>query len=341
MDDRKVVQVLKEIFDHCGVEIVGKEGKFRSAVLDLLNEWEDKEERIVLRNAIESGALLPFASDKPITADTAEKVAGQLMKAGHMTEEDAEFVVRCFVAARGGQRGGQDKKSNAAAAGSGAYDDSGKGQVIVQGGKQEAPQDGKPSLKEKIAAMSRGKRIVLAIFFGLLLWAAAIGIFCLADEMDFQYIPVCTAVIAVCALGWMWRIWKVPQKLVSTIFVTLISGLAWGAAGFLFFGVIVHGIHDYYYGDDYRQAYTDFLDYRLEYYQAQGNDDVNSILRETHAIIWDRNNGSFYYNGHRYGLTFGKEQLLFWIDAAVVCVLICGMQSIVLILTGKRKKQTV
>lgn len=102
MNHQKVVQILKQIFDKYGIDIVCKPNNFRSAIFDLLDEWNYKEERLVLRNAIESNALLSLVTANPITNDITATAMEQLKKAGHMTEEDAEFIARCFIAARGG-----------------------------------------------------------------------------------------------------------------------------------------------------------------------------------------------------------------------------------------------
>lgn len=102
VNDKRVVEALREIFDRCGAEIVGEPIKFRSALYDLLDKWHFNDERVVLRIAIESNALLPFASTASITGDTAAQVMEQLRKS-HMTEDDAKFVVRCIIAARGGK----------------------------------------------------------------------------------------------------------------------------------------------------------------------------------------------------------------------------------------------
>ncbi len=58
MDQQKVVQVLKQIFEQRGVEIVGQQNQFRAAVFDLLDSVKHRDERLILRNAIESGALM-------------------------------------------------------------------------------------------------------------------------------------------------------------------------------------------------------------------------------------------------------------------------------------------
>lgn len=102
MNHQKVVQILKQIFDKYGIDIVCKPNNFRSAIFDLLDEWNYKDERLVLRNAIESNALLSLVTANPITNDITATAMEQLKKAGHMTEEDAEFIARCFIAARGG-----------------------------------------------------------------------------------------------------------------------------------------------------------------------------------------------------------------------------------------------
>lgn len=101
MDNRKVEEVLRSIFGMYGTEIVKKQGNFRSAVFDLLSEQDYADERIVLRNAIETDALVPLATADIITAELAENTVQQLQSA-HMTAADAEFVVQCIVRSRGG-----------------------------------------------------------------------------------------------------------------------------------------------------------------------------------------------------------------------------------------------
>ena len=101
MDSQKVIQVLKQIFDMYGGEIARKQSSFKAAVFDLLPGQEYKDERIVLRNAIEADALVPFVTASPITADTVAMAKERLRKTAHMTDEDTEFVIRCFVAALG------------------------------------------------------------------------------------------------------------------------------------------------------------------------------------------------------------------------------------------------
>lgn len=101
MDDQKVTQVLKQIFDIYGVEAAYKQSGFKAAVFDLLPELQYKDERIVLRNAIETDALLPLLTDGPVTADAVAQAEERLKKSAHMADVDAQFVIRCFLAARG------------------------------------------------------------------------------------------------------------------------------------------------------------------------------------------------------------------------------------------------
>lgn len=101
MDSQKVEQVLKQIFEMYGVEIVRKQSSFRAAVFDLLDEQNYRDERIVLRNAIEADAILPLVTVSPVTEDVAARAEEKLRKSAHMTPEDAEFVIRCVVSARG------------------------------------------------------------------------------------------------------------------------------------------------------------------------------------------------------------------------------------------------
>lgn len=102
MDNRKVEQVLKEIFDRYGVEITHEHSKFEGAVSDLLDERRYPEERAVLRRASESKALWTLLKAKYITDEGAENAVVCLERENRMTREDAVFVVRCVVSARGG-----------------------------------------------------------------------------------------------------------------------------------------------------------------------------------------------------------------------------------------------
>lgn len=101
MDRQKMVQIFKEIFDQYGVEIMREQSRFQSVVLDFLSAKEYKEEKIVFRNAIESGALLPFAVPTSVTDETVKAVLSELQQRGHLTEEDAKFVAQCILAACG------------------------------------------------------------------------------------------------------------------------------------------------------------------------------------------------------------------------------------------------
>lgn len=100
IDSGKAERALKEIFNRYGFGIMCEPNKFRAALFDLLDAWNCRDERIVFRNAIESDALRTLAGTRPVTGDTAEQVVEQLKRC-HMTEEDARFVVRCILAARG------------------------------------------------------------------------------------------------------------------------------------------------------------------------------------------------------------------------------------------------
>lgn len=100
IDSGRAEKALKEIFDRYGFGIMCEPNKFRAALFDLLDAWNCKDERIVFRNAIESDALRALAGTRAVTGDTAEQVVEQL-KRSHMTEEDAQFVVRCILTARG------------------------------------------------------------------------------------------------------------------------------------------------------------------------------------------------------------------------------------------------
>ena len=53
MDHQKVEQTLKKIFDRYGRDIVKDHSRFRSAVMDLLDPVNCKDERIVLKHAMD------------------------------------------------------------------------------------------------------------------------------------------------------------------------------------------------------------------------------------------------------------------------------------------------
>jgi len=102
MNQQKVEQVLKEIFGMYGTEIVRERRRFRSALFDLLSESQYQDERVVFSHALESTAIRFILQGPPFPAEAAQRTAQKLQKECRMFQEDAEFVVRCLIAARGG-----------------------------------------------------------------------------------------------------------------------------------------------------------------------------------------------------------------------------------------------
>lgn len=102
MDEKKTTQVLKEIFDLCGIEVLKDRKKFQSCLEDLLNSPDYNAERLVLGYALNSSALWPFTKTSALSPEQAGRAVEQLQTENRMTEEDAVFVVRCVAAARGG-----------------------------------------------------------------------------------------------------------------------------------------------------------------------------------------------------------------------------------------------
>lgn len=102
MDEKKTTQVLKEIFDLCGIEVLKDRKKFQSCLEDLLNSPDYNAERLVLGYALNSSALWPFTKTSALSPEQAGRAVEQLQTESRMTEEDAVFVVRCVAAARGG-----------------------------------------------------------------------------------------------------------------------------------------------------------------------------------------------------------------------------------------------
>lgn len=101
MNRQRVEQILKEIFSKYGTGIIREQQRFRSAVYDFLSEEEYRDEKIVFRNAVDSGALMPFAEPSSVTEDTVRVVLSELQQKGHLTEKDARFVVQCTLTACG------------------------------------------------------------------------------------------------------------------------------------------------------------------------------------------------------------------------------------------------
>ena len=108
MDHQKVVQVLKDIFERCGTDIVRERRKFEGAINDLLDQQVYRQEYIVLKHAMDSSALWQLTSSAALTGsftiDAVSKAVIQMQTEGRLTAEDAEFVVECVVDACGGDR---------------------------------------------------------------------------------------------------------------------------------------------------------------------------------------------------------------------------------------------
>ena len=102
MDHQKVEQTLKKIFDRYGRDIVKDHSRFRSAVMDLLDPVNCKDERIVLKHAMDCDAFWILLENASITGVMAWEAARRLQSEAHMTQEDAGFVVSCVAGARCG-----------------------------------------------------------------------------------------------------------------------------------------------------------------------------------------------------------------------------------------------
>jgi len=105
MNQQKVTQVLKEIFDQCGSDIMCNRNRFQSYLEDRLGGNAYVEERLVLRNALDFDTLWPLAKAQTISAEMERQVMEQLQRKNHMSKDAAEFVVRCVILARGGTSG--------------------------------------------------------------------------------------------------------------------------------------------------------------------------------------------------------------------------------------------
>lgn len=103
MDSQRIEQFLRLILDKCGEEIIHNHNRFQSAMFDLLDEIHYSNERMVFRHAMESKSFWILLETIQITEDSAKKAIGQIQQESRMTKEDAEFVVRCVLAAYGGK----------------------------------------------------------------------------------------------------------------------------------------------------------------------------------------------------------------------------------------------
>ncbi len=101
VDKDKVEQVLREIFDRYGKDIVRDRYRFESAVQDLLSRQAYAGEWMIFQHVFHSTALWPLVGESPIQKGTAEKAVRQLEQESRMREEDAKFIVRSVIAACG------------------------------------------------------------------------------------------------------------------------------------------------------------------------------------------------------------------------------------------------
>ena len=102
MDHQKVERALKEIFDRYGRDIVKDHSRFRSGVMDLLDPVNCKDERIVLKHAMDCDAFWILLETASIKGDMAGETARRLQSETHMAQEAAGFIVSCVVGAHGG-----------------------------------------------------------------------------------------------------------------------------------------------------------------------------------------------------------------------------------------------
>lgn len=102
MDEQKTVQALKTVFDQWGTNVLRDRRRFESVLMDMLPGSSSSTERLVLRHALESNALTLLLRAPAFTADAAQRAVERLCQESRMVAEDAEFVIRCVIAARGG-----------------------------------------------------------------------------------------------------------------------------------------------------------------------------------------------------------------------------------------------
>lgn len=100
MDNQKVEQVLRTMFDQYGSNILKDPEKFNSCLRDLLNGDLYAKERKVLSRAMEGSVLTPLAEKLPLPEGISGRVEEFLISANLMREEDAKFVVKCILDAR-------------------------------------------------------------------------------------------------------------------------------------------------------------------------------------------------------------------------------------------------
>ena len=102
MDEQKTIRILKEIFGRYGSGILGDNRRFEATLKDLFGKGFRSPECVVLCHALDSDALLFLAQAPTVTKAAAERTAERLKKECRLRSEDAVFVVRCVVTARGG-----------------------------------------------------------------------------------------------------------------------------------------------------------------------------------------------------------------------------------------------
>lgn len=102
MDYRKTIQALKTIFEQCGTDALQDRRRFEAYLEDLLPGSACSTERLVLRHALDSSALTLLLRTPAFTEDAARRAVEQLHQESRMSVEDAEYVVRCVIAAQGG-----------------------------------------------------------------------------------------------------------------------------------------------------------------------------------------------------------------------------------------------
>lgn len=102
MNEQKTIRILKEIFDRCGPEILRDNRRFEANLMDLFGKSFHCAERMVLCHALDSNILPALAEAPTITEAGAKRTAERLEKECRLKADDAVFVTRCVIAARGG-----------------------------------------------------------------------------------------------------------------------------------------------------------------------------------------------------------------------------------------------
>lgn len=102
MDEKKTTQVLKTIFDKCGIAILNDRNRFEAYLKDLLPGSGYISERRLLRHALDSDALTFLLCQPAFTEAVAMQAVGMLQRDIYVGEEAAQFVVRCVIIARDG-----------------------------------------------------------------------------------------------------------------------------------------------------------------------------------------------------------------------------------------------